>query len=272
MKRLNPFLYFLTVVVCFAVLVVGRIAWGAEKLAEIKLDEVLALCSQDNPILLAADAKVRQARGRLIQVQSDQLPQLSASLSYQRLDETPLGPAFSDSTLSVPIGVAQLGFEKTAVAALNLTQVLFSGGSLTAKTESARLLLDAAQAERDRVYQGVENGTRTAFYGLQRAVSRYAVAEEAKSLSLEHLRQVEAFYRAGVVAQNEVLRVQVAVSSAELDRIRAESAVQVTWKTLERLCGKSLEGAYSSPLRICGWRTFPFPAILRRGPFPCGRS
>lgn len=118
----------------------------------MNLNEVLALCSQDNPILLAADARVRQAEGRLIQVQSDQLSQLSASLSYQQLNETPLGPAYSDSTLSVPIGVTQRGFEKTAIAALNLTQVLFSGGSLNAKTESARFLLDAAQVERFSAY------------------------------------------------------------------------------------------------------------------------
>ncbi len=247
MKNRNVFLLFLSIFVCLEVLALGRLAWGAERPLKMSLDEVLSLCGRDNPILMAADAKVRQARGRLIQVQSDQLPQVSASLSYQQLNETPLGPAYTDSTLTVPIGVAQLGFEKTAIAAVNLTQVVFSGGSLAARTESARLLLEAAEAERDRVYQGVENGTRSAYYGLQRALSRYAVAEEAKALSLEHLRQVEAFYRAGVVAQNEVLRVKVAVSSAELNRIRANSAVQVAWKTLERLSGKSLQETYAPP-------------------------
>ena len=49
------------------------------------------------------------------------------------------------------------------------------------------------------------------------------------------------------MAKNEVLRVRVSVSEAELNRIQALNAVDVAWKGLERSVGVSLRGAWSLP-------------------------
>ena len=247
MRHRNFLVFLVILAACFLVIIAGKLAWGAETLQELTLDRALALSTESNPLVMAAEARVKQAEGRLIQARSDGLPQVYGNLGYQKLQERPETLAFSLVDGKTPIGIVPLGFEETTQAAVNLTQVLFSGGSLTARTEAARLLLEAAKSERDRTLQAVDNGVRRAFYALQRSVSRLQVAREALSLAKEHLRQVESFYRAGIVAQNEVLRVQVAVSSAELNRIRAGSAVEVAWKSLERFTGKSLREKYGPP-------------------------
>jgi len=240
---------------CLLVILAGRLAWGAEKGEELTLEKALALSAEGNPLLMAAEARVRQAEGRLIQVRSESLPQVYGTLGYQKLQERPETMAYGPD--GTPIGIVPLGYEETTQAAVNLTQVLFSGGSLTARTEGARLLLEASRSERDRTVQAVGNGIRKAFFALQRSVSRREVAREALTLSKEHLRQVESFFRAGVVAKNEVLRVQVAVSSAELNRIRAESAVDVAWKTLERFVGQGLQQHYSVSAGDFSLESFP---------------
>jgi outer membrane protein TolC len=245
MRHRNFLVFLVILAACLLVIIAGRLAWGAETRQELTLDRALDLSAESNPLVMAAAARVKQAEGRLIQARSDGLPQVYGSLGYQKLQERPETLAFSLVDGKTPIGIVPLGFEETNQAAVNLTQVLFSGGSLTARTEAARLLLAAARSERDRTLQAVDNGVRRAFYALQRSVSRLEVAREALYLAKEHLRQVESFFRAGVVAQNEVMRVQVAVSSAELNRIRAESAVEVAWKTLERFVGQSLQEHYS---------------------------
>ncbi len=247
MRHRNFLLFLVILAACFLVILAGKLAWSAETRQELTLDKALAQSAESNPLVMAAEARVNQAEGRLIQARSDGLPQVYGSLGYQKLQERPETWAVSLVDGKTPIGIVPLGFEETTQAAVNLTQVLFSGGSLTARTEAARFLLSAVRSERDRTVQSVDNGVRRAFYALQRSVSRLEVAREALSLSKEHLRQVESFYRAGIVAQNEVLRVQVAVSSAELNRIRAESAVAVAWKTLERFTGKSLREQYGPP-------------------------
>lgn len=240
------FLFLIFLAVCLLVLVVGRLAWGAESVETLTLEKVLEISREGNPLILASEARVKQARGKLVQARSEQLPQVSASLGYQKLNEQPETYAFGLDGIT-PIGIVPLGYEETWQAAVSLSQVLYSGGSLSARVEAERLAVSARECERERTVQSVENGVRRAFYGLQRSLSRREVAKEALELSKEHLRQVEAFYRAGVVAQNEVLRVQVAVSSAKLNLIRAESAVQVAWKQLERIVGKSLEGRFAVP-------------------------
>jgi len=255
MKSRKWILLLIFAIICALVLIAGHLAWGAEPAGTLTLDEALRIAREANPLILAAQARVDQARGRLIQARAEQFPQVNATLGYQKLDERPETVAFGPG--GAPIGIVPLGYENTWQAALNLSQVLYSGGSLSARTEAERLTVSARESERDRTVQAVENGVRNAFYGLQRSQSRLEVAKEALSLAKEHLKQVEAFYRAGVVAQNEVLRVQVAVSTSTLNLIRAESAVKVAWKQLERVVGKSLEGQVAVPSGDADVETFP---------------
>jgi outer membrane protein TolC len=51
---------------------------------------------------------------------------------------------------------------------------------------------------------------------------------------------VEALFKHGAVAKNEVLRVQVDVSNAELLQIQSENAVNVAWRGLSRAVGIAL--------------------------------
>ncbi len=110
-----------------------------------------------------------------------------------------------------------------------------------------RLAAEAARAESERTSQAVSHAARSAFYGLQRSRARASVAEEALSLVQEHRKQVEALYRNGIVAKNELLRAGVAVSDAELDLIRATSGTEVAFSALERAIGTSIRGRYSLP-------------------------
>ncbi|NLA90680.1 MAG: TolC family protein, partial [Synergistaceae bacterium] len=95
--------------------------------------------------------------------------------------------------------------------------------------------------------QGVEWAVTSAWYELRRAIGRLSVAEEMLGLAQEHHRHVEALFRNGMVAKNEVLRVEVSVSEAELNRIRAANGVDVAWHALERAAGTTLRARYALP-------------------------
>ena len=224
----------------------------------LQVEKVLQLSMEGNPLILAAEARVRQEEGCLVQVQSEQLPQISGALGYKRLNESPFAYVF-DPAGKTQIGILSLGYEETYHAALNLTQVIYSGGTIPARAQAEKLLVTARKTELERTIQQVGNGVRVAFYELQKTLSNAQVAADALKLSKEHLRQTEIFYRTGVVAKNEVLRVRVSVSTAELDLIRAENSVRVAWKELERITGKKLDGEYTVEAGDFNLENFPVP-------------
>lgn len=230
--------------VCLVMFTIGLIPAGADCAEILDLEKLLIISREANPIILAASARVRQQEGRLVERRSYQMPQLYGSFGYEKLNRTPYAEAF-DLAGRTQIGIVPMGYDDTYRVALNLTQVLYSGGTLTARTKAEELLVTARKTELDRTIQQVGNGTRRAFYELQKSISGAQVAREALDLANEHLRQVEIFYRTGAVAKNEVLRVQVSVSSSKLNLIQAESNVKVAWKELERITGQSLEENYT---------------------------
>ena len=166
--------------------------------------------------------------------------QLGVSLLYQEVQNEPRYPV-------VPAGYAKAGFESTWKAALTLNWLLYSSGAVEFNTESRRLALCGVEARERRTGQAVEWGTTSAWYDLRRAEGKLSVAADVLDLTKEHLQHVEALFRNGVVAKNEVLRVRVSVSEAELNVIQAKNAVSVGWKALERAVGASLEGVYDLP-------------------------
>jgi len=235
----------LLLVLCLFVITLGRKAWAVDDL--LTLDRALAMAGSGNPVLMVADKKVEQARARFKQAAADRAPSLGAYVTYQETGEVPVYYVYSDTSWTTPLGVARAGYQQTWKAALKLSHVLYSGGAVEQASASRRFALEAARAERERTGQVVYNGVRQAFFSLQRARAREEVSREALGLAMEHLRQVKAMYSSGVVAKNQVLRVQVAVDEARLNLIQSENAVDVAWSALERAVGVSLKGNWNLP-------------------------
>jgi outer membrane protein TolC len=217
-------------------------AWAAGEL--LTVEKALLLAEKKNPAIAASQEREKQARARLDQAKAAELPTLAATILYQHSYLEQKYPVYIGGN---QVGFAQYGFQDTYKAALKLSYLLYSGGAVQNTVVSKKLALESVGAESLRTRQAVANGVRKTYYDLHRARAKLLVVEEALGLAKEHLRQVEAFYRNGVVAKNEVLRVQVAVSDAELNRIRANNAVDVAWSALERAVGDRLKAVFGLP-------------------------
>ena len=229
----------------FLLLLVGILSLtgtGEALTPPLTADGAVALALGHNPMVTVAREKVSRDEAQVQEARAAGGPKLDALMAYTRVNEAPQSVAV-DPVTGKPVGFVPLGFESTYKAALQLSQVLFSGGSISANIQAARLTVQATEAERSRTLQGVANGARRAYYSVKRAREKLSVAEEARSLAQEHLKQVDAFFRNGVVAKNEVLRVEVDVAGAELAVIQAQNAVDVAWTALERAVGIPLRSA-----------------------------
>lgn len=226
------------------VLVLGRRAWASPG-AVLDVEAAVSIAMASNPQISIAEERVEQAKARLRGSAALKAPMLTASALYQETWLEPRYPVYSGGVPTSSYALA--GYRETWKTALTLSWLLYSSGGVENGIRSASLALDAVRAESVRIRQAVDHGVRSAFFELQRARARRSVAEDALSLAREHQRQVEALFRNGIVAKNEMLRAQVAVSEAELNLIRSSNGTDVAFSALERATGASIKGSYDLP-------------------------
>jgi outer membrane protein TolC len=190
------------------------------------LVKVLEMAASGNPNIRAAQERVNQANADLRSAIAGLGPSLTGGVAAAWVNEGGNG-----ETVDV------------YHAALNLTQVVFAGGSLVSDRRAADLSLLAVRSEAQRAYQGIMNGVRAGYYDCKRALALLRVAEEGLNLSKEHLRQTEALHKSGMAPRGDVLRVRISVSQGEIDRIGAENELEVNWIALEKAVGKKLQRA-----------------------------
>lgn len=208
-------------------------------------DEALRLAYQNNPTLKAAGSRIDQAKARIDQAKANELPTLYAAFQAQRADKDTKIPVYLGNGQS--IGYALNDFDKFYKAAVGFQWLLFSSGVVQHNITARQMAFRAVESKEVRTGQAVEDAVLISYYNLQRARAKRAVALEILNLTKEHLTQVESFFKFGVVARNEVLRVQVDVSNGELNVIAATNSVDVAWRALERAVGCPLEKEYSMP-------------------------
>ena len=221
----------------------------APKLPVLTAESALELACRHNPQLAASAARIEQARAQLDQARADKLPQVYAALAgawQGKEGKVPAYTAVGPGTF-VQSGYAVNSFEEVYQASLGVQWLVFSSGAVENAVKARRLAWLGVKTREVRTGQAVENAVRTAWCDLQRARAKLAVAEEVLSLSREHLTQVQYFFKYGVVAQDEVLRVEVDVANGELSVISAKNAVDVRWRALERAVGTRLRGVYDLP-------------------------
>lgn len=249
--------FFLFVICLYlAVFSLRDAAWADEEFLTLK--KALTLARENNPSLKIARERVIQLEADFDEASSALGPKLQAQAGYTRYNEESRNPVLNSD--NGPTGdYIMESFEDTWQAALTLTQVLYSGGVLTANRAAANLQVNAQRARETRTLQGVENQVSKAYYDLQRARATLEVAEESVRLAKEHLAEVQALFKHGVVAKNEVLRVQVDVSNAELSRIQADNRVNVTWKELSRTVGVPFPKGTELPKPEMKVKVLPLP-------------
>lgn len=245
----------------FIVLFPGHQAGSATESHTLTIDMALDLASENNPIISVLSEQVKQSEEQLRQARASLYPTVGTELIYQKSGEEPLLPVYSEE--GSYLGNARNGFKDTYQAAINFTYLLYSGGAVKNNVHARELALDSVHARADRSRQSVDNGVYSAYYDLQRAKARQEVAEEALSLAREHMREVSLFHENGIVAKNEVLRVQVGVSNSELERIKAINSVEVAWSALERAVGVTLRGNYELPEGIVTMNDLELPENIQ---------
>jgi outer membrane protein TolC len=167
----------------------------------------------------AAQARVRAAEESRRSALGEALPGLTLDADYGAIGQT-YGGARNTFTLAGALHVP-----------------LFQGGLVAGKVLAADAALQSARAGVEDLRGRIDYDVRVAGLELKAAADRQAVAESARALAREQLRQAQDRFAAGVANNVDVVLAQEAVARAEEDWISTVYDFNLARATLGRAVG-----------------------------------
>jgi TolC family type I secretion outer membrane protein len=189
----------------------------------LTLRECIDLALANQPALKAAEQNVNAGRGRETQARSPLFPQLTASTGYSK--NVSEGGAFGES--------ATKGYTTTLSANLLIYDFGRTGRALDAAKWGTR----ASERDLERTVQDVILNVKQAYYSLLAAKNLVEVSRKRMDQTESHLRQAEAFFRAGSKPRFDVTRAEVDVNNARLGLINANNEVRIRTIALNNAMG-----------------------------------
>ncbi|HTK82692.1 MAG TPA: TolC family protein [Bacteroidota bacterium] len=170
------------------------------------------------------------------------LPSLKFGASYTRLSDVPpfsfalpagtFGPQQPPLNLTLsPIVLNNYNLK------LSLQQPLFTGFRLEGNNEAAGLNAEATKEDFERDKADVVYTIKSAYWNYYKAGEFKKVVDENVEQGKLHLEEVRNLMRQGMATTNDVLRVQVQLSSTELTQIEANNNVHIAMLTLNNIIG-----------------------------------
>lgn len=187
----------------------------------LTMDEAVSLALANNRRVKDFRQRAEAQRNRVESGKAPFWPKLETEYTYERQENVFSIFQTEDSSVF------------TAEARYNL----FRGFSDLNALKSARSTLAAARFEQKAEEADVVLEVKRAFIEALRAQRNLEVARESVALLERQKRDAELFYRGGLTAKNEFLKVEVELASARQDLLRSESAFRLARKTLERTAG-----------------------------------
>lgn len=205
----------------FPALLFPAYACAADKLA---LKDCIEIALKGHPGIRSSSGVLDAAAGRVVQAASPYYPHLQATTGYSESRST--GGAFGETV--------QKGYATT----LSVNQLLYDFGRTGNAHDAAKAGFHSAGRDRDRVVQEIVLDVKQAFFALLQAEKLLNVAQKTLEQSESHLRQAQAFFRAGSRPKFDVTRAEVEMNNSLLGVITAKNNLRLSAIGLNRSMGR----------------------------------
>ena len=187
---------------------------------------------------------IREQEGLIVEVKARILPQIAATASYTRKD---------DSLVQGPVGADQ-----NWMILLQARQSIYAGGGVRAAIAAQGLVRDASLQNLKSTINDALLDVRTKFFNILLARDQIKVQEENTALLTEQLRNVTNRYQAGTVSKFDVLQAEVQLANAQPTLITARNTYRTSIDQLRQSLGApvSLTDDSSKTLDVVGTLEF----------------
>ncbi len=229
---------FRIVIPVFLMTVVLLHAWPAtaEDARPLTVEQAVEMGLGYSKALKASSEKAEGAEAKARENDSFRLPSLKFTGAYTRLSKVP--PFEIDLSF---MGLGKFIINPSLLNAYNMQltvqQPIFTGFQLSGLSELGHFEAKAALEELRKDASEVALSVRTAYWTVYKAKEIKRLVDENASLVEAHLRDVRNLFDQGLASQNDVLKVQVQLSSVQVMQLQAANGVTLATMALNSLIG-----------------------------------
>ena len=206
---------------CCSVFLLTLLAAGTA--SALTVDEAVELALANNHRIKEAQQLERSAASGVGTARSEYFPSFDVRYNYRKSEQE----------------IFNLG-DQASIFTLQLSYNLFKGKADQHGIAESRALAAAAAWQRSSVEADIALAVKWAFIDVLRAQRSVALNAEGVQLLEEQRQDAERYFQQGLTAKNDLLRVEVELSSARQDLLRAEGDRHLARKGLVRLLGVDL--------------------------------
>jgi outer membrane protein len=205
----------------------------------MSIEEAVQIGLENSKTLHIASMKVLAADARSSEANAARLPSLRLQAGYVRLSE--IDPfAVQVPFYPLPITISPIVLNNYSTR-LSLQQPLFTGFRLEKSAAAAEYAAEAANYDLSRGKTDLVFNIKSGYWNLYKVKEIKRVVDENVELVKAHLTDVENMMAQGLATKNDLLKVQVQLSSSQLAQIDASNSVTIAMMTLNNLIGLPIE-------------------------------
>jgi len=206
---------------------------NSDKTGKIKLslEQCLQVALDNNRQLLISKEERLKAKGKMQEADALRYPNLSANLSYNRVDKV--------TTFSPGAGVPsiEIGSLNNYNAEVVLKQTLYQGGRIDAMIESAKLGKQLAEMQFLDTKEFIVFHVTKSYYDVLLSQETLGINQKSLANAIANLDNVKLLNQQGVASNYKVLRAEVQVSNIRTLVLQSESNLRLTKLDLLRAMG-----------------------------------
>jgi len=212
---------------------------SAQTVKVLTLEEAIGIGEENSKVLHISAAKVDAASARSGEARAAMLPAVKFEGSYRRFsDVEPF--QIQPPGFPVPYTVSPTVLNNYSLRA-TLQQPLFTGFRLVSNARAAEHLAQASEYDNRNDHSDLVLSITASYWMLFQTIQSKKYVDENISRLHADLNDTENLMKAGMATRNDLLRIRVQLSNAELYQIDAANDVQVAAMNLNIVMGLPLE-------------------------------
>jgi outer membrane protein TolC len=222
----------------------------------LTLEEAIRIAKENNRAVKIAELKVEAASARERESRAAMLPSLRFDGLYKRQSDV------DPFAVQLPMSPAPVVISPTVLnnysLRIGLQQPLFTGFRLQSNTRAAQYMTQATEEERKTVETDITLNSTTAYWLLYQTIEAKKAVDENVARLTSYENDTRNLVKAGLATRNDVLKIQVQLSSARLAQIDAANDAEVAAMNLNNTLG-------TPPETVVHLQSFPREAVAPEG-------
>ena len=196
-----------------------------DKNVSLTLDNAIRMSLQQSKLMHLDSGKINEARAKYQQAYNQQLPVASISGSYVRVSDnvTPFtiqGPSGGKMELNPQV-------LNQYYTTLSVGEVLYAGNRTRLAIQSMKYLENASHMDAEKDKADITFNTISAYYNLYKIQQTKKAVEENITQVKEHLRVIQSYEKNGFALRNDVLKIELQLSSLDQSLIDMNAALDI---------------------------------------------